>query len=1219
MLLLLLLSMVVNAEIVSSKGKDFVIALMQQISSGSATLQISSDVTTTVTIEAPFIGYQRTLSIGPGLIETRMESTLRETSSKISFKGIRVKSEKPISIVVIDDTSPSVGAFLALPVESLSHEYMVVSHPGRKSELIVSPAADRTTVSISLRTTSNVTFNGLVYSSGEVIREVLDSFQTWQIQSDSDLTGTVIKSDGKVFASSGSQCAHIPEVAKDCDFIVEQLTPAISWQTDYIVPLARSCLNTVRIIARDDGANVKVTHAGRSWSTTLTAGGFDDRSFPHDPASDPVVIVQSSRPVMVTNIISSDPNAAPEVCGPAMTVIPAVTQFIDSYNFRIPSVRRSDLKLILPAAKMNGVLINGQPLHVMSSVHVFTGTFFDYYVIDAGTSGLGNDLNITHRENIDFGAVFYGMMGSDSFALPLGMSLDLTNANDVIRLVGGSSAANGRVEVYHHGNWGTVCDAAFDRKDAAVVCRLLGFYFGAADPVPSRYGPGKGMVMVDNLDCDGVEADLHLCRSGPWEQSTCPHSRDIGVNCSTDLRLVGTTDPREGRVEVFYNDEWGTVCDDYFDRREAEVVCRALGFGVTGYFYTGGGGAGRQWLDDLQCSGREADIGQCMSKNWGVTDCGHDEDIWLACYPQTKVRLAGGRSSAEGRLEVYAKSGWHSVCDHMFDVNDASVVCTMLGYSGMQTGSTAQISVYTHAQFGQGQGQVAIDELNCTGHEADIADCPSRPWLVTSCSHLHDVGVGCASSIRMVNGTSTTNGRLEVYFRGQWGTVCDRNFGASDAQVVCNQLNFPYFSGYNSVKTGSYYGSGNRPVVIDNVGCNGDEIDIALCASNPWLSSTCSDNSIVGVDCGTSVRLVGGSSPTEGRVEVYYNGRWGTVCSDNFDQRDADVICDQLGYRFGTPRKVYVNGHYGQGSGPITVDELQCDSTESDIQFCVSDPWLSHDCTHAQDAGVDCGLRLRDTLASDSICTSSRWNIRLDMRLMERVFPHSNAGDIALGQTQHCSGQLQGHELVFTNGLSSCDTTVTTTPEFNVYTNQLQYLYHDPLHPSIIRNVNWTFTLNCEIFRNGSVNFGINPGNSNTGNSIDSTAHFTIVQTFYSGFVNQQFVNPLPDNPLQLAINSDAYVRLRSPDADGNTKMIVQSCLATPTNNKNDPRRLPLITDRCESDQSVQIVLSSSHDFGFKFHAFSFDQSNQGIFIHCEVKFCPVTSFTPECQQFCRH
>lgn len=341
--------------------------------------------------------------------------------------GIRVKSEKPISIVVIDDNSPSVGAFLALPVESLSHEYMVFSHSGRKSELIVSPAADRTTVSIALRSTSNVTHNGLVYSSGEVIREVLDSFQTWQIQSDSDLTGTVIKSDGKVFASSGSQCAHVPEVAKDCDFIVEQLTPVISWQTDFIVPLARSCLNTVRIIARDDGTSVKVTHDGRSWSTTLTAGGFDDRSFPHDPSKDPVVIVQSSRPVMVTNTISSDPNAAPEVCGPAMTVIPAVTQFIDSYNFRLPSVRRSALKLILPAAKMNGVLINGQPLRMTSSFHVFTGTYFDYYVIDADTSGLGNDLNITHSESIDFGAVFYGMIGSDSFALPLGMSLDLTN------------------------------------------------------------------------------------------------------------------------------------------------------------------------------------------------------------------------------------------------------------------------------------------------------------------------------------------------------------------------------------------------------------------------------------------------------------------------------------------------------------------------------------------------------------------------------------------------------------------------------------------------------------------------------------------------------------------------------------------------------------------------------------------------------------------------
>lgn len=57
---------------------------------------------------------------------------------------------------------------------------------------------------------------------------------------------------------------------------------------------------------------------------------------------------------------------------------------------------------------------------------------------------------------------------------------------------------------------------------------------------------------------------------------------------------------------------------------------------------------------------------------------------------------------------------------------------------------------------------------------------------------------------------------------------------------------------------------------------------------------------------GSSVRLVGGSSPTEGRVEIFYHGQWGTVCSDKFDTSSADVICNQLGFKFNMPRSALV-------------------------------------------------------------------------------------------------------------------------------------------------------------------------------------------------------------------------------------------------------------------------------------------------------------------------
>ena len=87
-------------------------------------------------------------------------------------------------------------------------------------------------------------------------------------------------------------------------------------------------------------------------------------------------------------------------------------------------------------------------------------------------------------------------------------------------------------------------------------------------------------------------------------------------------------------MEIFYNGNWGTVCDDYWDMNDARVVCRQLGFPNTvsalhsAHF---GSGSGQVWLDNVGCSGSESTIVNCQHRGWGVEDCSHSDDASVVC------------------------------------------------------------------------------------------------------------------------------------------------------------------------------------------------------------------------------------------------------------------------------------------------------------------------------------------------------------------------------------------------------------------------------------------------------------------------------------------------------------------------------------------------------------------------------------------------------------
>ena len=138
---------------------------------------------------------------------------------------------------------------------------------------------------------------------------------------------------------------------------------------------------------------------------------------------------------------------------------------------------------------------------------------------------------------------------------------------------------------------------------------------------------------------------------------------------------------------------------------------------------------------------------------------------------------------------------------------------------------------------------------------------------------------------------------------------------------------------------------------------------ILSCKKNFWLasiSSACNCSTIkicllvlISVCINGDVRLVGGSTAQEGRVEFCNDNTWGTVCDDSWGTADASVVCRQLGFPV-TEAVSFSNAAFGQGTGPIFLDDVNCIGNESSLADCSHSGIGIHNCAHSDDAGVRC-------------------------------------------------------------------------------------------------------------------------------------------------------------------------------------------------------------------------------------------------------------------------
>jgi len=365
------------------------------------------------------------------------------------------------------------------------------------------------------------------------------------------------------------------------------------------------------------------------------------------------------------------------------------------------------------------------------------------------------------------------------------------------------------------------------------------------------------------------------------------------------VRLIGGDNANSGRVEVFVNEQWGTVCDNFWSLDDAQVVCQQLGYpGAAQAVRAFGGGVGPIHLDNLQCDGDEASLLECESAGIGGHNCEHAEDAGVICEV---VNLCGN-----GMIDAL------EACDdgNVMDGDGCSSACELEAIGCPDD------------RFEDNDDRASATALESGGFP-DLRMCPDDP-------DFYDIVVCPQGDIRIELTFVHRDGDIDTRLVSSAGAFLASSASSTDNETLL------WTNRSDAIVT----------VTLEVYGFDDRESDYAMRVA----LNNCGEVEFNEFADG-SVRLADGPDVHSGRVEVFRNGEWGTVCDDGFGQADADVVCRQLGYA-GAER---VQG-FGAGVGPIQMDDLACAGNEDRLIECRHLNAQQHNCGHDEDVGVVCLL-----------------------------------------------------------------------------------------------------------------------------------------------------------------------------------------------------------------------------------------------------------------------
>ena len=498
---------------------------------------------------------------------------------------------------------------------------------------------------------------------------------------------------------------------------------------------------------------------------------------------------------------------------------------------------------------------------------------------------------------------------------------------------------------------------------------------------------------------------------------------------SGDLRLAGGETPDEGRMEIYHDGEWGTVCDDFWTDREADVACRQMKYaGAYRSFdrsrFGGAPASAKIWLDDVHCEGTEDRLADCQHAAWGINNCAvsagrHLEDAGVQCVPKPAAgtepglvfKPATGLQVEAGSSAVYtvrlATMPMHPperpqmAVRVVVKTDNAHIRVSPDRWWSLPSEWTRGHDITIEATSAAALGQVELmHRVDRTGYpSSDVPDTdPVGKGYRFMVVYTVEVVAAGGSGRRAVGRDAALPGPVAALTATATGDSVALSWTPPQenrpAPIVGYRVerSADGLTGWRHMATVDGLRTSWTPVGLDAASHYYRVSPLTAAGDGPASAPVRAGPSRSSAEEG-QLKLTGGHVPWQGRVEVFHSGTWGTVCDDHWGLPDADVACRQAGYE-GALQAV-AQGAFGAGAGSVVLDNLDCAGTESGLLDCprVDDARIAeHDCTHTEDAGAVC--RAPDFVppaagpgATAAVAQGSRLTVQFDAPLAADFLP----------------------------------------------------------------------------------------------------------------------------------------------------------------------------------------------------------------------------------------